>query len=180
MAKHSDKVEVKKIQDEPTRVPSVFGGSHPLQTLHEEIDRLFDGFFRTGPGEGGLDRIREDWPGFGFVSGGRVPSVDVSEDDKAYEIAVELPGLDEKDVELILSGDRLSLSGEKKSEQEEKKKDWYRSERRYGSFKRSFRVPDDVDAGKIKAAMEKGVMTVTLPKSATGKKKERGIKVTAA
>ena len=93
------------------------------------------------------------------------PAVDLAEKDGEYEITAELPGLDEKDVELRLSNGVLSISGEKKAEHEEKDKNYHFSERRYGSFRRSFRVPEGVDESKIEAHFEKGVLTVKLPKS---------------
>ena len=80
-----------------------------------------------------------------------------------------LPGVDEKDVSVSLQEHVLTVSGEKKSEREEEKKGYLMSERRYGSFRRSFRVPDDVDENKITAKFDKGVMSISLPKTASAK-----------
>ncbi len=177
MAKHSDKIDVKKSHEAEGRMnlPAMFGGHDPFLRLREDVDRVFDGFFRGWPAMRGLD--------LGFpagVSGGEVtPMVDVSESDKSYEISVELPGMDDKDVAVTLSDDLLTISGEKKTEREEKKKGHYLSERSYGSFQRSFRLPDDVQADKIKAEMQKGVMSISLPRSASAKPKQRKIEISA-
>lgn len=108
------------------------------------------------------------------------PKVDVSETDTDYEITAELPGMSEKDIELTLKSDMLTLKGEKKEEREEKKKDYYLSERSYGSFQRSFRLADDVDVDKISSKFSKGVLTVNLPKSAEAKANTRKIEVKSA
>ena len=86
--------------------------------------------------------------------------------------------MDEGDIELKLSGDTLTLKGEKKAEKEERRKDYYLSERRYGSFQRSFRVPENVDAEKIQASFKKGVLAITLPKTTESLKTEKKITVT--
>ena len=109
-----------------------------------------------------------------------MPTVDVSETDKAYEITAELPGMDEKNVEVKLANGLLTIKGEKQDEKEEKKKDYHMRERSYGSFERSFQVPDGVDADKIEANFKKGVLTVILPKSAEAQKAEKKITVKSA
>ena len=109
-----------------------------------------------------------------------MPTVDVSETDKAYEITAELPGMDEKNVEVKLANGSLTIKGEKQDEKEEKKKDYHMRERSYGSFERSFQVPDGVDADKIEANFKKGVLTVILPKSAEAQKAEKKITVKSA
>jgi len=105
------------------------------------------------------------------------PAVDLAEKEGEYEITAELPGLDEKDVELRLSNGVLSISGEKKAEREEKDKDYHFSERRYGSFRRAFRVPEGVDESKIEAHFEKGVLTVRLPKTAQAADNSKKIEI---
>ncbi|WP_425482712.1 Hsp20/alpha crystallin family protein [Chelativorans xinjiangense] len=107
------------------------------------------------------------------------PAMDLAEKDNAYEISAELPGLDEKNIEIKLSNGTLTIKGEKTEEKEEREKEYYLSERRYGSFHRSFRVPEGVDTDKIDARFAKGVLTVTLPKSAEAKKNEKKISVKA-
>jgi HSP20 family protein len=163
-----------------TPAPSAPASFFPLNTLRDDIDRAFDRMFK-------------DWPRFGAMTmpdffGGSdffgkttaaAPRVDVTEDDKGYEITAEMPGVAEKDVEVSVRDDRLTLRGEKKSETEEKKKDYHMTERSYGSFERSFRLPGDVDADNIKADFTNGVLTLTLPKTAESKTKERKIAIKA-
>jgi HSP20 family protein len=103
--------------------------------------------------------------------------VNVAETDSAYEIEAELPGIDEKDVEVKLADDILTISGELKEEKEDKKKDYHVMERRYGAFRRSFELPDNVAEDKIEAKFSKGVLTVTLPKAAPSPVKENEKKI---
>ena len=104
--------------------------------------------------------------------------VDVVDTEKAYEVTAELPGMDEKNVEVKLANGALTIKGEKKEEKEkEKNKDYHVSERRYGSFQRSFTVPDGVDEDKIEATFKNGVLTVSLPKTAEAQKKEKQIAI---
>ena len=105
---------------------------------------------------------------------------DVSETDSEYEISVELPGIDEKDIELGISDGILTLKAKKEEEREEKKKDYHLTERSYGSVRRSFRTPEGVETDKIKAAFSKGVLEVTLPKTKEVKAKQRKIPVKAS
>ena len=151
----------------------------PFESLRREIDRLFDDF--DGGFLGASRRsifdvepfLRRDmeWPA--------TPAVDVAEKEKAYEITAELPGLAEKDIEVTFTNGSLTIKGEKQEEKEEKKKDYYLSERHYGAFARSFRVPDGVDADKIEATFKNGVLTLRLPKTPEAQKKEKKIAVKA-
>ena len=95
-------------------------------------------------------------------------AVDITESDKAYEVTVELPGIDEKNIEVEVANDNLIIKGEKQEENEAKKKDYYLSERHFGSFERRFRLPEGVDADKIEASFKKGLLTVTLLKKPGG------------
>ncbi len=170
MAESTSKVPVKTDKSE----------RHPLTTLQREIDRLFEDFGRGSwrwPFGRALTELEPMWSN--VTSWSTMPAVDVVEKDKAYEITAELPGIDEKNVELKVSGGILSITGEKSEEKEEKKKDYYLSERRYGSFQRSFRLPGGVDADKIEARFNKGVLTVTLPKTAAAQKPEKKIAIKA-
>jgi HSP20 family molecular chaperone IbpA len=97
--------------------------------------------------------------------------------DKAYEITAELPGMDEKNVEVKFTAGVLTIKGEKTEEKEETKKDYHLSERRYGSFQRSFTVPDGIDADKIDATFKDGVLTVGLPKTPEAQKKAKQIAI---
>ncbi|MEX0853319.1 MAG: Hsp20/alpha crystallin family protein [Bauldia sp.] len=155
-------------------------GLPSLESLQRDIDRLFENF---GGGSWSLPMRRT----FGLepllrgdVSWGNVPAVDIVERDKAFEITAEIPGMEEKDVELKVSSGVLTIKGEKSEEKEEKEKDYYLSERRYGAFERSFRIPDEVDTDKIEATFKKGVLTVTMPKKPEAQKPEKKITVKAA
>lgn len=95
---------------------------------------------------------------------GFVPSVDINETDQAVEITAEVPGLRPEEIEVTLTGDIISLKGEKKMEHEEEKDGYHYCERRFGSFQRSFRLPGGVDKNRLSAVHKDGVLTVTLPK----------------
>jgi HSP20 family protein len=141
--------------------------SNPFSALQQEIDRLFEGFSRG-------------FTGFaGFPSRELMPSMDLSETDKEIEISAELPGLEEKDIQLNVSDNVLTIRGEKKNEREETKKDYHLIERSYGSFTRSVQLPDGVNADNIKAVMSKGVLKVTVPKPAPAQTKKIDIKAAA-
>lgn len=140
---------------------------HPLLDLRREMDRLFDDFFR------GFS-ARETFAG---TPGGFDPRVDVTETDKEFRIKAELPGMDEKDVDVTLTKDLLTLRGEKRDEHEEKNGNYYRMERSFGSFSRSIALPGEVDQDKIAAAFRKGVLTITLPKTARATDSRKKIKV---
>jgi len=94
------------------------------------------------------------------------PNIDVVENDKEIRISAELPGMEEKDIEVSLNRDSLSIKGEKKEEKEDKGKGYYRMERSYGSFSRTIPVPVEVETDKVEAKFKKGVLNITLPKTA--------------
>ncbi|MDH2341215.1 Hsp20/alpha crystallin family protein [Bradyrhizobium sp. SSUT18] len=143
----------------------------PFESFRRDVDRMFDDFMS------GFGRFpsrlfaREELP---FMTS---PPVDVVETADAFQITAELPGMDEKDVEVKCTDSTLTIKGEKKTEKEEKRTDYYVSERRFGSFQRAFRIPETVDAGKIDAAFKHGVLTLTLPKTVEAQKRERKIEV---
>jgi HSP20 family protein len=151
--------------------PSGNGGFSSLFSMRDQFDRVFDSMMRGWPTPW-RDAPRLDLGKFDFA-----PRVDTAETDAAYEVSAELPGIDEKDVKISIENDVLSISGEKKSEREEKKKDYVMTERSYGSFKRAFTLPDNVDVEKIAAKYEKGVLKVTLPKTAPSPAKHREIPI---
>ncbi|HEV2301346.1 MAG TPA: Hsp20/alpha crystallin family protein [Stellaceae bacterium] len=170
-------VEVKKTSPAPAP------GATPdtWRSFRTEMDRLFDRFADgfSWPSFGrmfDLELPRRDEGWFGFTA----PPIEIGEDDKAYKITAELPGLDAKDVEVTISGDTLVLKGEKRQGKEERGKNTYMSERSYGAFRRSFLLPESVDRGKLAADFSKGVLTITLPKSAKGEKAAKRIEVKAA
>jgi HSP20 family protein len=178
MAQPASKVPVKTEKGKRPAAPAEW---HPLETLQREIDRVFEDFGRSPwrwPFRRTMLGLEPLWRG--EVSWGAVPAVDVVEKEKAYEITAELPGMDEKNIEIKVSDDILSITGEKSEEKEEKKKDYYLSERRYGSFERSFRLPEGVDADKIEASFKNGVLTLILPKKPEAQKPEKKIAIKAA
>ena len=162
MPENSQKVSVQKDQGKNTSLQiRSDGGWSPFETLQREVERIFDDFGR----DWGLPAPRR-W--FGRAprsdSAWTVPAIDVAEKDGAYEITAELPGIDEKNVEVTLADGVLSIRGDKADERDEKHKDYRLSERRYGSFERSFLLPDDIDTDKIQASFKKGVLTLSLPR----------------
>jgi HSP20 family protein len=143
-----------------------------MDTLHKEMDRLFEGFWKGSASHRFMNR---PWHHDDLT-----PSVDETEDEKAFHVKVELPGMDQDDVDVTLSGGVLTIRGEKKREEEEKGKDYYRSERSFGSFRRSLPIPVDVDDSKIEAKFVKGILYIELPKTAEAQEKVKHIPVKAA
>ena len=133
-------------------------GSDPFLSLHREMNRLFDDVLR---GTFGVPS-RE---GQGGQGGTLMPHIDVSETDKELKIRAELPGVTEKDVEVTLNDDVLTIRGEKKVERTSEQENYHFVERSYGTFQRSLRVPYPVEPDQVQARFEHGVLTVTLPKS---------------
>ena len=152
---------------------------HPLLALRAQMDRLFDNFVSDWRLPSLTHSLWDLEPSQTppWSRGVIDPRFDVAETDDAIEMSAELPGIDEKDVELTLGDGVLTIRGEKKAEKETKEKDYYLSERRYGSFVRSLRLPGSIDEGKIKATFDKGVLKVTLPKRAEAKAKKKKIAI---
>jgi HSP20 family protein len=138
----------------------------PFVTFRREMDRMFDDFF-----------------GGGFLRAhgrqGITPAVDIDETDKEVMVTAELPGVSDKDVEVTLAGDILTIRGDKRTEHEEKNGDSYYMERRFGSFSRSLRLPFDVSDEKVDAKFKDGVLTIHVPKPAELQKSVRRIEVKA-
>jgi len=132
--------------------------------IQREINRMFDSFFR-GPEEDGLQTT--SWN----------PLVDVTENDHAYLLNVELPGVSRNDVKIVVQDNQLTIRGEKKQEKESKNSNYHRVERSYGSFQRTFTLPTTVKAEKIEANYNEGVLTITVPKAEEAKAKEIEVKV---
>jgi HSP20 family protein len=143
----------------------------PFVAFRREVDRMFDGFF-DGFGRSGRSSLT-GWSG-------HTPQIDLAESDKDITITAELPGLDEKDFEVTVAGDVLTLTGEKKSEHEQRNGDSYYAERRYGSFSRSVRLPFEVKDESVEAQYDKGVLTVRVPKPADLQRPIRRIEVKRA
>jgi len=164
-------VEVKKSAPAQTSAPDIW------QSFRSEMDRLFDRF-----GFPSLRRVFDIEPAWRSASSFSfsVPAIDMSEDERVYKISAELPGIDAKDIDLSVSGDMLVLKGEKRQEREEKDKNYHFSERAYGSFQRSFQLPSSVDRDKVAAGFSKGVLTITLPKTAAAQKPQKKIEIKSA
>src|SRR5919202_1856428 len=143
----------------PTRYSEA---ADPFVTLRREMDRLFDDAFR-GFGV----------PSLGFGRDVGWPSLEVSETEKDVTVTAELPGLGERDVEVLLAEGVLTIRGEKKSEAEDKERRF--SERYYGRFERRVALPAEVDEDKVQASFENGVLTVTMPKSAKAQERVKRI-----
>jgi HSP20 family protein len=143
-----------------------------MDTLHEEMNRLFESFWKDS---GSRNFLTRPWQVDDLT-----PRVDETEDEKAFHVKVELPGMDEEDVDITLSDSVLTIRGEKKREKEEEGKDFYRSERSFGTFRRSLPVPVEVEESKIEARFEKGVLYIELPKSREAQSKIKHIPVKAA
>jgi HSP20 family protein len=169
------------VKAEKSAAPAQTESWTPFESLHREVDRLFDGFHPFGwrlPSTRSLFDL--DMPRLRRATWPVAPAMDLVENEKEYEITAELPGIDEKNIEIKLTSRVLTIKGEKREEKEEKEKDYYLSERRYGSFHRSFQLPEVVDADKIEANFAKGVLTVKLPKTAEAQQAEKTIAVKAA
>jgi HSP20 family protein len=140
---------------------------NPFLALHREVNRLFDDAFR------GFDVAPFDF-GRGLDRSLAWPNIEVSETEKEVKITAELPGLEEKDVEVELSNGVLAIKGEKKTETEDKNRLF--SERYYGRFER--RIPvDDIEEDKVNASFRNGVLTVTLPKTAQAQREVKRIAI---
>jgi len=132
---------------------------YPFGSFQREMNKLVDNWF------GGFNL--SPWaPLEKGLATTFTPRVNVSETDKEIKVSAELPGMDEKDIDVSLTRDTLTIKGEKKEEKEDKGKDYYRMERSYGSFTRAISLPIEVDTDKAKATFKKGVLQVVLPKSA--------------
>ena len=148
---------------------SVSGQRDLFSTMRHEMNRM-------------LERFEHDWPRFpGFFRGGEssamVPELDVREDANAITVEADLPGVEEKDVKVTLSNGVLTIKGEKKHEREEKSESYHLTERSFGSFQRSLRLPDTIDEGKVQARFDKGVLKITASKKPEAVKAERTIAI---
>ena len=145
----------------------------PFAAFRSEMDRLFESYFGRGP----LAAFPKFDLGTIRGNGSIVPEVDVKESDKTLTISAELPGMEEKDVELTLKDGVLTIKGEKKSEKTDTKENFQITERRYGSFQRSFRLPSEIDEGKIQATFDKGVLKIQAPKRPEAAPKAKRISI---
>ncbi|MDI3470944.1 MAG: hypothetical protein OJF62_003007 [Pseudolabrys sp.] len=138
----------------------------PFVSLQQEIDRIFEDFTQT-------------FPSFRGNGGKLTPRTDVTETDKEIEVTAELPGLEDKDVQINLADNLLTIRGEKKSDKEEKDKNYRLVERSYGAFERIIELPNGVKPSDVKATIAKGVLTVTISKPAPAQEKKIEVKSAA-
>lgn len=152
----------------PWRSPVLDPTTGPLVSLQQEIDRLFDQFFQAPlTREGAL------------ASTAFQPRVDVRETDSGLQLTAEMPGMSEKDIEINVESDRLTLRGEKRAEVERTESGWRIAERSYGRFERTLSLSSDLDADKAQASFKNGVLTVTVPRKEGTQRKARKLKVAA-
>lgn len=152
-------------------LPDLFGrstGGDMFSSLQREIDRVFSDFNRGTPA---MAEFRKGMMGL---------KVNVAETDKAVEVTAEIPGVDASDIDVQLKDGILTIKGEKKEEKDDKQKDYHVVERSYGMFERSFTVSADIDAAKVEASFDKGVLKVMLPKLPAAQTKVQKIEVKPA
>lgn len=152
-------------------LPDLFGrasGTDMFSSLQREIDRVFSDFNRGTPA---MAEFRKGMMGL---------KVNVAETDKAVEVTAEIPGVDASDIDVQLKDGILTIKGEKKEEKDDKQKDYHVVERCYGMFERSFTVSADIDAAKVEASFDKGVLKVMLPKLPAAQAKVQKIEVKPA
>jgi HSP20 family protein len=152
-------------------LPTLWGQeSGPLQSLKREIDEIFSSWANEFP------PAELPWSRSEFA-----PSVNVSETEKEISVTAELPGVDEKNIDVTVAGDQLTIRGEKKSEVDEKKEEkgrtFRRVERSYGSFQRSMSLPYEIDPDNVQAIFKNGVLTLTIPKPLEVQRKAKKIEV---
>ncbi len=143
----------------------------PFEGLYRGMNRLFDGFFDE------FD-LAEAFPAAaGLAQSQFQPKFELTESESEVDLRAELPGMEEKDIEVSLDGDIMTVSGEKRQEKEGKERNCHYSEISYGAFSRSFMLPQGVDSSKAKAKFSKGVLRVSLPKTEEAKKRQRRIEI---
>ncbi|MBA16584.1 MAG: heat-shock protein Hsp20 [Sphingomonas sp.] len=150
-----------------SKTPARRASPSPIGWLRTEIDRLFDDF---APARSVFN--------FGMSGISPVPALEMTSGDKEYRLTAELPGIKEEDIDLSVADGVLTLRGEKRSEEEKKDEGYLLSERSYGSFERRVTLPGDIDIDALSAVFKKGVLTITLPRSAEAAERTRKIAIT--
>lgn len=150
----------------------------PFVGLRHEIDRLFDDFMSLSPFRRRFMEL-EPFEQWAWGESGARHNADIVERDDAYEICVDVPGMEAKDINVSMAEGCLTVRGESKEEKEEKGRNYRLSERRYGSFTRSFRLPQGVDEEKITADLKNGVLMITVPKTPEAQKQQKTIEIKA-
>ena len=167
-----------KTEEKSSHQPMTTDIWRPLEKLRQQVDHLFDDFHRrSGLSPFGRSLFEADPLWRGDLMGRRLPAVDITEKDKSFEITAELPGMDQKSIEIKLSNGSLIIRGEKKEDKEEKRKGYCLSERHYGAFERVFNLPKGVDAEKIEASFSKGVLSISLPKKPEAMKADKVVPI---
>lgn len=136
---------------------------YSVDSFHKDINRVFDDFFSLRPSS----LFESSW----------IPNIDVDEDEKSINVHAELPGIDEKDLNVTIQNNMLVITGEKKEEKEKKNMSRIVSERRYGSFNRTISLPEGINPGKIKAQFKKGILNIEIPKEGAQKAQKIAISV---
>jgi HSP20 family protein len=149
------------------RSTSLLHSLAPAGWLRSEIDRLFDDLAR--PSRGLFEHLQR--------TTGLPVAVEMSRTDKEYHLTAEIPGLTDKDIEITVADNVLSIVGNKREERTEEEDGLLVSERRYGAFRRQLRLPGDVDADQIRATVKHGILTVSMPKDAKASKAHRRIEI---
>ncbi|HOG13322.1 MAG: Hsp20/alpha crystallin family protein [Smithellaceae bacterium] len=151
--------------------PAARDDDHPFYSLQRQMNSLFDDFLA------GFEAAPRALSAGGF--GAFIPSVDVKESDKDFVIRAELPGVEEKDIEVTITGDSVTIKGEKKEEKEDKGKNYYYMERSYGSFNRVIPLAGETDANKASAGFKNGVLNICIPKIQSAKAKGTKVPIKA-
>jgi HSP20 family protein len=157
----------------------------PLASLREEVDHLFEDFawqWPVGPFSARRRSLLAPLRGLSAGWGISAPVVDIVDLKKEIQVRAELPGMEEKDIDVEIADNMLTIRGERKEEREEGEKEgrYYLSERKYGSFERSLRLPESADCDKPDAQFSKGVLTVRFPKTKEAVQKTKKVKIKAA
>jgi HSP20 family protein len=163
-------IPVKEVTMARPYLPSFFGrGDDPFGSLFREVQKTFEDFSQRTP----FAQFRSD-----TLS----PNIDVAESKDAIEVTAELPGVDEKDLDVTLANEVLTIRGEKRTERDEEDKDknWHVVERSFGSFTRAIPLPFEPDATKVEAKFDKGVLRIRLPKPGEVAKKQQKIEIKKA
>lgn len=153
----------------PRPSPSLAPFNGELARLRDEVDRTFDRFF-SDPFAFGLIEPKD------LRSEGWVPVIDMSETDSEVTIRAEVPGIPAKDLDISVSGNTLTIAGQKQESSEKKEENYYHCERRFGSFRRMIELPDTVDTDKVTAETDNGVVTIRVAKKPGAKAKQVEIK----
>ena len=164
----------KKEEEQTSRTQNILPITReaPLGRIHQEIDQIFDNFFR-GSWLSPFRQLDQKWMGSMML-----PKVDIAEDKKEYTITVEVPGVEEKDIDLTIADGTLTIRGEKRHEEENHDRQYHRVERSYGAFQRVLSLPDDSKEDAIEAKFKNGILTLRVPKTTSTKSGGRKIPIT--